>query len=214
MPFVLAKRSHDSRTMKPTNRLLSSIGYLWEWIIQEWVARSGRTLEVGSASWLAGPTGARKIGPGFYGAYAQDNDLVVEHRPDAGLLDSFAALESARFAPEKARPEIKEFYEKTAQYNLDVWAQWTGPISFFARGMISSISRNIEQLMLPLTPLTTSRGMSSEIISLVDKKTQSAIYAGWLRRAISTGDIVYAGFYTTCRPPNYPGRCVKVIFPP
>jgi hypothetical protein len=79
--------------------------------------------------------------------------------------------------------------------------------------MISSISRNIEQLVLPLTPLTTSHGMSSEVISLADEQTGVVAYAGWLRKAVSTGEIVYAGFYTTCQPPRHAGRCVKVVFP-
>jgi hypothetical protein len=79
--------------------------------------------------------------------------------------------------------------------------------------MISAISRNIEQLILPLTPLTTSHGMSSRIVSLVDERSGASVYSGWLRTTVATGDIVYAGFYTTCQPPGYSGRCVKVVFP-
>jgi hypothetical protein len=107
--------------------------------------------------------------------------------------------------------------------------------------MITSISRNIEQLNLPLSPLTTSHGMSSEIIGFVrthnqpnpaisastassadatrsvraeePEPTTSFVYAGWLRKNNATGEIIYAGFYTTCLPPAYRGRCVKVVFP-
>jgi hypothetical protein len=161
--------------------------------------------------------------------------------PDAGLLQDFDSLRSAHFAPEKVHPAVRDFYESTARYTLDAWVQWGGPISPLARLMITSISRNIEQLNLPLTPLTTSRGMSSEIIGFLrtpsqpnpaiststassadairsvqakePEPTRSFVYAGWLRKNNATGEIIYAGFYTTCLPPDYKGRCVKVVFP-
>lgn len=199
--------------MKPTNPLLSSLGYIWEWLIQRWVQYTGRAVKVGNAAWLSGPIGSDKIGAGFYESYADNADLVIQRKADRGLLESFSSLRSAHFAPEKVHPAIVDFYERTAIYTLDAWAQWVGPVSPFVRLMISSVSRNIEQLILPLTPLTTSHGMSSEIITLASKQTGEIAYTGWLRKAVATGDIVYAGFYTTCKPPRYPGRCVKVVFP-
>ncbi len=199
--------------MRLKSGFLTGFGRLWEWLIQRWVAHTGREVEAEGASWLVGPTGAHKIGESLYESYARDAGLVVQHRPDAGLLESFAVLKNARFDPEKVHPAILDFYERTAHYSLEAWVQWTGPLSPFARTMISSISRNIEQLVLPLTPLATSRGMSSEIISLADEQTGALAYSGWLRKTVATGEIVYAGFYTTCRPPKYPGRCVKVVFP-
>ena len=199
--------------MKLRSRFLSSFGHLWEWLIQRWVEYTGRRVDAESVPWLVGPTGSPRIGSSLYESYARDAGLAVQQRPDGGLLESFASLKSTRFAPEKVHPAILDFYEQTAHYSLDAWVQWTGPLSPFARFMISSISRNIEQLILPLTPLTTSHGMSSEVISLADKQTGEVAYAGWLRKAVSTGEIVYAGFYTTCRPPNFAGSCVKVVFP-
>ena len=199
--------------MKLTSSLSSKFGLAWEWLIQAWVEHTGRAVEAESVPWLAGPTGTRRIGTSFYESYAREEGLTLERRPDSGLLESFAVLKSARFAPEKVHPAVVDFYEKTSRYTLDAWVQWTGPLSPFARAMISSISRNIEQLVLPLTPLTTSHGMSSEVITLADERTGAVAYAGWLRKAVSTGEIVYAGFYTTCKPPGYPGRCVKVVFP-
>ncbi|MDQ3704357.1 MAG: hypothetical protein M3437_03880 [Chloroflexota bacterium] len=199
--------------MRLKSGFLTVFGLLWEWLIQRWVAHTGRAVEAESVPWLAGPTGAHKIGESLYESYARDAGLVIQRRPDAGLLESFAALRSSRFDPDKVHPAVHDFYEKTARYSLEAWVQWTGPLSPFARIMISSISRNIEQLVLPLSPLTTSRGMSSEIISLAREQTGLLAYSGWLRKTVATGEIIYAGFYTTCKPPRYPGRCVKVVFP-
>jgi hypothetical protein len=35
----------------------------------------------------------------------------------------------------------------------------------------------------------------------------------WLRTVIKTGNIIYAGAYTSCKPPNLGYECVKVVFP-
>lgn len=198
--------------MKLSERVVSRIGGVWEKAIQQWVRLTGRAVEPSAAAWLAGPVGFSRIGPGFYENYARTAGLTVQDLPHAGLLQDFAALRSARFDPEQVHPDIVDFYERTAHYTLDAWVQWSGPFSPFARSLISAISRNIEQLVLPLTPLTTSQGMSSRIITLADGAGEVA-YSGWLRKAISTGEIVYAGFYTTCQPPEFAGPCVKTVFP-
>src|SRR5687768_1124143 len=131
-----------------SSRTLSIFGRVWEWLIQRWVENTGREVDAAHAPWIAGPTGTHKIGPGFYENYAREAGLIIQHLPDAGLLQkqSFDSLRSAHFAPEKVHPAVRDFYERTARYTLDAWVQWAGPISPFARLMITSISRNIEQL--------------------------------------------------------------------
>ena len=190
------------------------LGNWLEWGIQQWVRRTGRAVALADVPWLAGPTGARRIGADFYAAYARDASLdIAVNQPASGLLEDFNRLRSARFCPEQVAPAIRGFYERTVDYTLDVWSQWTGALWPFAGVLISLVSRNIEQLNLPLAPLATSRGMSSDIIRLVDRETGRARYAGWLRKAVAGNSIIYAGFYTTCRPPNGGGECVKVVFP-
>ncbi len=75
------------------------------------------------------------------------------------------------------------------------------------------MSRDIRQLNLPTTPLATSEGISSELIGLVPKGSGTATCTGWLRTALASGEVMYAGFYTICKPPGHGGRCVKVGFP-
>ena len=182
--------------------------------IRAWVRATGRVVAVADAPWLAGPRGGRTIAEGVYADYARDTGLTVERdAPQAGLLADFYSLGGPHFAPEQVDPAIRVFYERTADYALDVWSQWSGILRPFAGALIALVSRDIAQLNLPLTPLETSRGMSSAILRLVDPRTGTAEYAGWLRTVVATGRIVYAGFYTTCAPPLAPGRCVKVIFP-
>jgi hypothetical protein len=39
------------------------------------------------------------------------------------------------------------------------------------------------------------------------------MFTAWLRHLLGSGDVLYAGAYSTCRVPNYKGECVKVVFP-
>ena len=87
------------------------------------------------------------------------------------------------------------------------------PFRPFGYALISIVSRRMQQLNLPISPLETSRGMTSEVIRLVDAATGDAEHICWLRRLASSGDVVYAGFYSIARPPRAPGPCVKTYFP-
>jgi hypothetical protein len=60
---------------------------------------------------------------------------------------------------------------------------------------------------------TSTIRMGSGVIQLLDKRNDEIVYTCWLRKVIATGDVVYAGFYSVCQPPNYPDPCVKVVFP-
>jgi len=206
-------------TMGVIERVGVGASYGLEWAIQQWVCRTGIPVRACDAPWLVGPVGTDRIGADFYEDYADQSGLIVSKgdmndvESAAGLLRDFDALESPSFAPEKIDPAVRDFYEHTARYALDVWSQWTGPLKPFAHVLVGLVSQRIEQLNLPMAPLDTSAGMSSDIISLVDKETGNATYAGWLRRTRETGSVVYAGFYTTCLPPGYAGACVKVVFP-
>jgi hypothetical protein len=194
-------------------RGIGSLGRLLERGIQAWIRATGRLVRLEDATWLAGPRGGATIGRGVYETYARAAGLEVRADPAAGLLPDFTCLGGPRFAPERVDPAIRDFYERTAGYTLDAWSQWSGPLRPFAGALILLVSRGIEQLSLPLAPLETSRGMTSEILRLVDPRTGETRYAGWLRTAAGTGRVIYAGFYTTCTPPGAPGPCVKVVFP-
>src|SRR5215211_2456117 len=109
-----------TRTVRP-NAAEVALGNVLEWGIQRWVAWSGREARISEASWLEGPIGDRCIGPDFYAAYAREEGLeLVEGDPETGLLTDFAVLAGGGFDAERVRPEIRDFYERTALYGLDV----------------------------------------------------------------------------------------------
>lgn len=79
--------------------------------------------------------------------------------------------------------------------------------------MIYSVSRNFQQLNQPTGSPRVDAGMTSELIRLSDPAIGEEPYACWLRRSKLTGEVVYAGFYTSCELPGREGRFVKVVFP-
>ncbi len=74
-------------------------------------------------------------------------------------------------------------------------------------------SRRLQQLNVPLRPLDTSKGVTSEVLRVSDPATGQHKFTAWLRRLRESGDVLYAGAYSTCRLPNVEGECVKVVFP-
>src|SRR5690606_2957478 len=74
-------------------------------------------------------------------------------------------------------------------------------------------SRRLQQLNVPLSSLDTSQGMSSEVLKLVDPVSEEVRYTAWLRHLVGTGNVLYAGTYSTTEVPGFEGVCIKVVFP-
>ena len=186
-----------------------------EWTIQRLVAATGRRLRAGDAPWLDGPLGgAGAVGPAVYERVAADAGLVMDvNPPGAGLLERFDALAGPECDPAAVHPTIRRFYERTGEFEMDVWVEWRGLMGAGARLLVALVSPRMQQLNLPLTSLQASRGMTSDIVRLSDPVTGRMTYAGWLRHVQSSGRVLYAGFYTTCTPPRAPGPCIKAVFP-
>ncbi len=65
---------------------------------------------------------------------------------------------------------------------------------------------------VPIKDIDNSETLSSEIIHLLDSKTNSIKRTIWLRKFIESQQIVYSGIYETCKIPS--GQvCMKAIFP-
>jgi hypothetical protein len=189
------------------------IGTLGAWIIYQLIWIFGRTHRRDELPWLMGPMGDQRIGEAPYAEVASTEGLTLERRSArGGLLPSFALLRSEAFEPERLHPSVREFYERTSEFAMDVWSQTYWPMSIGLRLLVTTISRMVDQLNFPLTPLETARGISSEII-LLRRPDGTLRYTGWFRTLSSQQRVLYTGFYMTERVPNAPGPCVKVVFP-
>lgn len=189
-------------------------GYLSDWATQRWVQATGRRVRLADAPWLAGPAGdPRGIGADYFLDLARRDGLDVRRSPDAGLLPDFSALAAPDFDPEAVDPAVVAFYARTAAYEFDSWAEWSGAFRPFGRLLALLFSRRLQQLNVPLTGLDTSRGVTSEVLQLVDPASGGVQLTAWVRRLVGSGDVLYAGSYSTAAVPGREGLCVKALFP-
>jgi hypothetical protein len=188
-------------------------GHLSDWTTQRWVRATGRRTELADAPWLRGPAAPPEgVGPGYFERYARENGLTLLPDEDsAGLLPRFDELRGGGFDPGAVDPRIVDFYERTARFELQLWSQWSSAFRPFGRLIDAIFSRRLGQLQLPMAPLDTSRGVSSKLVAL--RGDDGSVETAWLRRRLPAGEVIYAGFYSTARPPLADGPCVKVVFP-
>jgi hypothetical protein len=200
-----------TRTVRP-NALEVRLGNVLEWSIQSWVSTTGRKVRIAEAPWLEGPIGNNYIGAEFYDGYAREVGLdAVTDDDDAGLLPNFYALAGERFDPSLVHSEIRDFYERTARYDLFAQIGWSGPFKHPPRTLIYFVGRNVGQFDIPLSLSTVE--MENELIQLSDPATNEIPCVGWLRRSVSTGEAMLAGLYTTCELPAACGRFFKGVYP-
>jgi hypothetical protein len=106
---------------------------------------------------------------------------------------------------------VRDFYEHTGRYHLDVWSQWSPLFWPFGWALIHFVSRRMEQLNFPMYPLETAQGMTSNVEQLVDE-SGLVVFTSWLRRNQGSGLVIYSGLYAVASPPGH-GPCVKTVFP-
>jgi hypothetical protein len=187
-------------------------GYFTDWVTQQWVKATGRRVDLGSHSWLGGPVGKPTgIGADFFEQLAIEEGLSIE--AGTGLIPDFIQLEGERCRVQDVNSSVVNFYEHTADYELEAWSEWSGAFRPFGQALARIFSRRLQQLNVPLSGLETSRGITSEVINLVDCEARHVRYTAWVRQLLSTRNVLYAGSYSMCSVPGFSGRCVKVVFP-
>lgn len=190
-------------------------GYLTDWVTQLWVRATGRRVSLDEHPWLAGPIGdTDRIGGECFRQLAQrDSLLLVDGDGTRGILPDLHSLSGPAFTGASVSGEVRHFYEQTADYELDAWAQWCGAFKPFGWLLAVLFSRRLQQLNVPLSGLDTSRGLTNEVWHLVDRSAGDVRYVVWIRHLAGSGDTVYAGSYGASRVPGWPGACLKVTFP-
>jgi hypothetical protein len=114
----------------------------------------------------------RGIGLGFFHKPARENGLlVIENQPDQGLISSFDLRSHAGFDPEQVQARVQDFYQRASNYRLDVWPEWSGLFRLFGGLVTRLFSRHLKQLIIPLSNLETSRGITPQMIHLIDAVT-------------------------------------------
>jgi hypothetical protein len=91
-----------------------------------------------------------------------------------------SALDGAGFQASRLDHRIRDFYEHTARYRLEVWIGWK-PLFWPGGELIARFfGRRVEQLSLPMRPLDVAQGMDSAV-TVIRSSTGEQHAAAWLR---------------------------------
>ena len=94
---------------------------------------------------------------------------------------------------------MREFYEHTTRFTLDIvpeWRLWVRPGYLLYRTMVA---RPLGQANVPMNQRETQRGIHSRIDTITPDGTDEATVRGWIRSFADTDEPIYVGIYTTYR---------------
>jgi hypothetical protein len=213
-PSAAAANSPAASSRGLLSAVYDIISFFLQTGIRLWVRVTGKRINKMDEPWLSCPLGeSGHIGTGIYERIAEQHGLRLQAPADAGLIPDFNALRGSQFDPDAVRSEIRHFYEHAAQYRLEVWSEVSLVGRFFLWLLVEFLSRRMDQLNFPLSSLEVAKGMTSEVVQLVEPASGQVACTGWLRRLKSSGRVIYAGLYSTTAMPGESNPGVKVTFP-
>jgi hypothetical protein len=135
----------------------------------------------------------------------------VADAPDVGIVASVDELAGPQFDPASIDPRVREFYEHTTRFTLDIvpqWRLWVRPGYLLYR---TAVARPLGQANVPMNQRETQRGIRSRIDTITSADAGVVAIRGWIRSFTDTDEPIYVGIYTTYR---HGGRgYVSVGFP-
>lgn len=176
---------------------------------------TGRRVDLaGAEQWLDAPVSpVARIGSDWIAQEAaRQGGTHGTADPDAGLVPDLGVLDGPGFASTDLHPAVRDFYEHTSAWRMEVWSSWS-PAFWVGGEVISRLwARRVEQLALPMRPLDVSRGLDGVVTPVLDRDGQH-VASAWTRTLRSTGRTVFSGAYATRTLPGAARRSVHVAFP-
>src|SRR6266540_4013856 len=128
-----------------------------------------------------------------------------------GIVASLDELAGPQFAPAEVDPRVREFYEHTTRFTLDIvpaWRLWVRPGYLLYRTLVA---RPLGQASVPMNQREALRGIRSRIDTIRLPQDDVVAIRGWIRSFVDNDEPIYVGIYTTYR---HAGRgYVSVGFP-
>jgi hypothetical protein len=155
---------------------------------------------------------SRYVGTGYIRELATMlGGRYVADAADVGIVASVDELAGPDFDPAGIDPLVREFYEHTTRFTLDIvpqWRLWVRPGYLLYRTVVA---RPLGQANVPMNQRATQRGIHSRIDTISLGDDGAVAIRGWIRSFADTDEPIYVGIYTTYR---HGGRgYVSVGFP-
>jgi hypothetical protein len=117
---------------------------------------------------------------------------------DVGIVASLEDLAGPGFEPAGTDPLVREFYEHTTRFTLDIvprWRAWVRPGYLLYCHLVA---RPLGQARVPMNQKETQRGVRSRI-DTITRPDDSIGIRGWIRSFADTDEPILVGIYTTYR---------------
>ncbi|MGH9051346.1 MAG: hypothetical protein ACRDY4_16565 [Acidimicrobiia bacterium] len=143
---------------------------------------------------------SRYVGTGYVRALAEVlGGTYVPDASDVGIVASLDELAGPEFDPEVVDPRVREFYEHTTRFTLDIvpeWRRWVRPGYLLYRSLVA---RPLGQASVPMNQREAQRGVRSRIDTISLDRDEAVAVRGWIRSFADTDEPIYVGIYTTYR---------------
>jgi hypothetical protein len=145
-----------------------------------------------SRSRYVGTGYVRQLADVLGGAYTAD-------AADVGIVASLDSLAGPELDPAQVDPLVREFYEHTTRFTLDIvpeWRLWVRPGYLLYRNLLA---RPLGQASVPMNQRETQRGIRSRIDTITAPGEDVVAVRGWIRSFTDNDEPIYIGIYTTYR---------------
>jgi hypothetical protein len=118
---------------------------------------------------------------------------------DVGIVQSLDELAGPQFDPAGVHPLVREFYEHTTRFALDIvpqWRTWVRPGYLLYRTVLA---RPLGQASVPMNQREAQRGIRSRIDTISLDQDGVVGVRGWIRSFADNDEPIYVGIYTTYR---------------
>jgi hypothetical protein len=130
---------------------------------------------------------------------------------DVGIVAALDELGGPEFDPDAVDGRVRQFYEHTTRFSLDIvpeWRPWVRPGYLLYRSLLA---RPLGQASVPMNQREALRGIHSRIDTITLDRDDVVAVRGWIRSFADNDEPIYVGIYTTYR---HGGRgYVSVGFP-
>ena len=143
------------------------------------------------------PARSRYVGTGYVRDLAEElGAQYTADVPDAGIVASLDALAGPGLDPGQVDPLVREFYEHTTRFALDIvpqWWAWVRPGYLLYRTVVA---RPLGQASIPMNQREAQRGIRSRVDTITGVDDTVSV-RGWIRSFADDDEPIMTGIYTT-----------------
>jgi hypothetical protein len=143
------------------------------------------------------PARSRYVGTAYVRELAEELEgHYTADAQDTGIVASLDSLSGPELDPARVDPLVREFYEHTTRFTLDIvpqWRLWVRPGYLLYRTVIA---RPLGQASVPMNQREAQRGIRSRIDTITGVDGAVSV-RGWIRSFADDDEPIMTGIYTS-----------------